>query len=189
VISENTLENEFVKLRAPEPSDLELLYSWENNQEIWRVSNTITPFSRFVLKRYIETAHRDIWETKQLRLIIEAKDQSSLMFVPVGLIDLFDFDPFHNRAGIGILIAGKEHRKQGYATESLRIIIRYAFETLQLHQLYCGIASDNTISLKLFQSNGFEVIGVKRDWLKTTAGWANEIMLQLINPRKMELNN
>jgi diamine N-acetyltransferase len=189
VISDNTLENEFVKLRAPEPSDLDLLYSWENNQEIWRVSNTITPFSRFVLKRYIETAHRDIWESKQLRLIIEAKTQSSLMFVPIGLIDLFDFDPFHNRAGIGILIAGHEHRKHGYATESLQLVKRYAFETLQLHQLYCGIASDNAISLKLFQSNGFEAVGIKRDWLRTSAGWTDEVMLQAINPRRMNLNN
>ncbi|MHC1705530.1 MAG: GNAT family N-acetyltransferase [Tenuifilaceae bacterium] len=179
---ENTLENSIVKLRAPELPDIDLLYVWENNMEIWKASNTITPFSRFVLKKYIETSHLDIWETKQLRLIIEAKNQSSLMFVPVGLVDLFDFDPFHQRAGVGILIANKEYRQKGYATEALKLLIRYAFETLQIHQLYCNISSENTISLQLFQNSGFEVIGAKKDWIKTINGWQDEVLLQIVNP-------
>jgi diamine N-acetyltransferase len=176
------LENSIVKLRAPEQSDIDILYVWENNMEIWKVSNTLTPFSRFVLKKYIETAHLDIWETKQLRLIIEAKDQSSLMFAPVGLIDLFDFDPFHLRAGIGILIANAEYRQKGYATEALKLMIRYSFETLQLHQLYCNISPDNAISLQLFQNVGFEIVGTKKGWLKTINGWQDEVLLQILNP-------
>lgn len=185
----STLENSIVKLRAPEQSDIDLLYVWENNMEIWKVSNTITPFSRFVLKKYIETAHLDIWDTKQLRLIIEAKDQSSLMFAPVGLIDLFDFDPFHLRAGIGILIANAEFRQKGYATEALKLMVRYSFETLQLHQLYCNISTENTISLQLFQNIGFEKIGVKKDWLKSLNGWQDEVMLQMVNPNSRMVNN
>ncbi len=181
-MSSNTLENSVVKLRAPEPSDLDLLYSWENNMEIWRVSNTITPFSRYILKRYIETSHLDLWETKQLRLIIEAKTQSSLMHVPVGLVDVFEFDPFHLRAGIGILIANKEYRQKGYATEALNLLTRYCFETLQLHQVFCNISADNTVSQQLFKNAGFVVVGVKKEWQKRPEGWADEIMLQLINP-------
>lgn len=178
----DTLENQVVKLRAPEPSDLELLYVWENNMEIWKVSNTITPFSKFVLKKYIETSHLDIWEAKQLRLIVEAKNKSSLMCVPVGAVDLFDFDPFHLRAGVGILIANKEDRQKGYATEALRLLIRYSFETLQLHQLYCNISYDNSISLQLFQNMGFKIVGTKKEWLKTVNGWQDEIILQILNP-------
>jgi len=52
-MGENILENSVVKLRAPEPTDIETLYTWENNMEIWTVINTITPFSRFLLKKYI----------------------------------------------------------------------------------------------------------------------------------------
>jgi diamine N-acetyltransferase len=178
----NTLENNLIKLRAPEPSDVDLLYAWENNMEIWKVSNTITPFSKHILQKYIETAHLDIWETKQLRLIIEAKTQSSLMSVSVGLIDLFDFDPFHLRAGVGILIAVKEQRNKGYASEALKLLSRYAFETLQLHQLYCNIGESNTVSIQLFKNAGFEIVGIKRDWVKDVNGWSNELMLQLINP-------
>lgn len=182
-MTENILENSVVKLRAPEPTDIETLYIWENNMEIWTVSNTITPFSRFVLKKYIETAHLDIWETKQLRLIIEAKNQSSLMNFPVGLIDLFDFDPYHQRAGLGILISNKEHRQKGYASEALSLLIRYSFEIIQLNQLYCNISANNTVSLHLFENKGFEKVGIKKAWLKTREGWEDEVMLQLLNPK------
>ncbi len=184
-MGENTLENSLIKLRAPELSDIDLLYAWENNMEIWKVSNTLTPFSKYIIKKYIENSHLDIWETKQLRLIIEAKNQNELMNIPVGLIDIFDFDPYHLRAGIGILIANKEHKQKGYATESLKVITHYAFKTLQIHQLYCNISSDNTISLQLFQNAGFEVIGTKKSWLKTSNGWQDEILLQIINPKDL----
>ena len=150
--------------------------------EIWKVSNTITPFSKYILAKYIENSNLDIWETKQLRLVIEAKTQSSLMYVPVGLIDLFDFDPFHLRAGVGILIANKEERNKGYASEALKLLTRYSFETLQLHQLYCNIESTNTISIQLFKSAGFLPVGTKREWLKTLSGYSDELMLQLLNP-------
>lgn len=181
-MNSNTLEDNHIKLRAPEPSDVDLLYSWENNMEIWKVSNTVAPFSKHILKKYLETAHLDIWETKQLRLIIEAKTQSSLMLVPVGIVDLFDFDPFHQRAGVGILIANMKHRQKGYATHAISLISQYAFRTLQLHQLYCNVASDNSISLQLFRNVGFTEVGVKREWLKHADAWVDEIMLQLINP-------
>lgn len=42
-----TLKGESVYLRALEPEDLEFIYTIENDQNIWEVSNTQTPYSRF----------------------------------------------------------------------------------------------------------------------------------------------
>jgi len=89
------------------------------------------------------------------------------MNVPVGLVDLFDFDPYHLRAGVGVLIARNEDRRKGYATEALKVLISYAFEVLQLNQLYANVSASNTASLRLFQNLGFTKVGVKKDWLKT----------------------
>jgi len=169
-------------LRALEPSDIDWLFRWENDSEIWNVSNTITPYSRYTLEKYIENAHLDIYQVKQLRMMIEAKDSPGKKSRPIGTIDLFDFDPFHNRAGVGILIGEKSDRKKGYASDALSQFIRYAFQVLQLHQLYCNIATDNTESIGLFTRNGFSISGEKKDWLKTSAGYKNEYYLQLINP-------
>jgi diamine N-acetyltransferase len=166
-----------IKLRAVEPEDLELLYKWENNDQYWIISNTLTPFSRFTLKRYIENSHRNIYENGQLRMMIEHISSKET----IGTIDIFDFDPFHKRAGLGILIAEENFRKQGYATMSLECMIDYCFKTLLLHQLYCNILSDNNESISLFKKLGFSQIGIKKDWINTNKGYLDELMFQLIN--------
>lgn len=174
----STLETNNLRLRALEPSDIDLLYLWENNMEIWNVSNTLTPFSHYALKRHIQNSQLDIYQTKQLRLAIELKEEK---YETVGLVDLFDFDPFHQRAGVGIMVANKTDRNKGIATEAIGAIANYSFLTLKLNQLYCNIASSNKASLRLFKKCGFETIGVKKEWLKTANGWDDEVMMQKIN--------
>ena len=69
----NILSDQNIHLRALEPEDLEFLYQIENKESFWEVSHTQTPFSKYVLKQYLENAHLDIYESKQLRLLIEEK--------------------------------------------------------------------------------------------------------------------
>jgi RimJ/RimL family protein N-acetyltransferase len=83
-----------IRLRPLEPEDIDILYEWENNMEIWEAGNTKTPFSRYILAQYIKESGKDIYEQKQLRLIIQTETGE-----PVGAVDLFDFDPYHLRAG------------------------------------------------------------------------------------------
>ena len=109
------LEHDHISLRALEPEDLEILYLWENNTAVWQLSGTLVPYSKYVLKQYLQNAGKDIFELKQLRLIIELREEKR----PVGAIDLFDFDPYHKRAGVGVLIADQSDRGKGYAREAL----------------------------------------------------------------------
>ena len=162
-----------IALRPLEPADIDLLYQWENNMEIWNVSNTRTPFSRFILAEYLKESAKDIYETKQLRLIIETLDGT-----PVGAVDLFDFDPYHMRAGIGILIHNAENRDHGFASDALHVIFSYALNVLGLKQLYANIAAGNEVSIHLFQKAGFVKTGTKLNWLKTAKGWEDEFLLQ-----------
>jgi diamine N-acetyltransferase len=113
-----TLCGNNIQLRALEPEDLGFLYDVENNESFWNVSNTETPFSRFILTQYITNSHQDIYEAKQLRLVVEEKKSKK----NVGFIDLFDFSPQHKRAGIGILII-KNKQQKGFANEALELLI------------------------------------------------------------------
>lgn len=172
-----TLKGTTVYLRALEPEDLDFVFRIENNEEIWEVSNTQTPYSRFLIRQYLENAHQDIYEAKQLRLAICKKDS----FEAIGLIDLFDFDPRNHRAGIGIVIQNQEERSKGVGAESLDLLIQYAFHQLNLHQLYANIGSNNEISLKLFTKFGFQKIGVKKEWNFLQGNYHDEEIYQLIN--------
>ena len=168
------LVGENIRLRALEPEDLDLFYKWENDSSIWKISQTYKPFSRDLLKRYLENAHQDIFTVKQLRLMIERDG------VAIGTIDLFDYEPIHARAGLGIWIVQESNRRQGYAIESLRLIIEYAFFKLQLNQLYCNISANNQASINLFSALDFALIGVKKKWNKSPNGWEDELMFQLL---------
>jgi diamine N-acetyltransferase len=173
---------EKIKLRALEPEDLELLYEWENNDSYWIISNTMVPFSKYTLKRYVKNSHKNIYETGQLRLMIDLPAEKKT----IGTIDIFDFDPFHKRAGLGILIADEEQRKKGYATMALKCLIGYCFKTLQLHQVYCNILSNNCESIDLFKKLAFVQVGIKKEWIKTSDGYLDEHLFQLLNKKESE---
>lgn len=107
-------------------------------------------------------------------------NRTSRMFRTVGTIDLFEYDPLHGRAGIGILIYDRNDRCRGYAGDAVGTLCRYARERLRMHQLWCSVGADNEASLRLFRGLGFREIGRKRDWLWTPDGYGDEIMLQKI---------
>ncbi|MFN8324692.1 MAG: GNAT family N-acetyltransferase [Flavobacteriaceae bacterium] len=174
-----TLKGQNIFLRALEPEDLEFVYAIENDEAIWEVSNTQMPYSKFLIRQYLENAHQDIYEAKQLRLAI-CKNQTS---EAIGLIDLFDFDPKNSRAGVGIIIQNDEDRNNGYGKEALELVINFSFTQLQLHQLYANIQTENDASIKLFSTFGFQKIGVKRDWTFSKGKFLDEAIFQLINTK------
>ena len=170
-----TLKGEHIYLRALEPEDLEFIHAIENDESVWEISNTETPYSRFLIKQYLEESHKDIYQVKQLRLVISNFDDEAL-----GMIDVFDFDFKNKRAGIGILIRNSKHRNNGIGSEALQLLTNYCFTHLNLHQLYCNISEDNDASIKLFTNQGFHQIGLKKDWILVNGTYKNEYLFQLI---------
>ena len=167
------LSNSKITLRALEPDDIDLLYHWENTSDVWKVSNTHTPISKFMLANYIKSADADIWEKKELRLMIVDANQKV-----IGTIEVFEFDPFHQRAGLGIIIFDQADRRSGIATTTLDLISDYLKNEIGVYQVYVNIASDNQPSIKLFEKLSFELIGTKKHWLKRPTGWIDELMYQ-----------
>ena len=227
-----SLEGSLTRLRAVEPADVELLYTWENDPAVWAVSGTTEPFSREQIERFIsrQLEGGDLLRTGQLRLMIEVPEpagaagtetagtemagtetagtemagtetetveteaepgmadeakaanpnRTARTFRTVGTLDLFEYDPLHGRAGLGILIYDRDDRCRGYAADAVERLCRYARERLRMHQLWCNVGADNTASLGLFRKLGFREVGTKRDWLWTPDGYRDEIMLQKI---------
>ncbi len=170
------LKGELVYLRALESDDLDFLYHLENDTSLWEISGTTTPYSKGVLQLYLDNSHRDIYEVKQLRLAICLKNNRL-----IGLIDLFDFDPKNQRAGVGVVVRNSEDRNRGAGTEALQLLVDYAFSILNLRQLYANVSESNTASIKLFSKMGFIKVGVKKDWIFDNGSYKNEILFQKIN--------
>jgi diamine N-acetyltransferase len=170
-----TLKGKHIYLRALELEDLDFIYAIENDETIWEISNTITPFSKYVITEYLANAHKDIFEVKQLRLVI-----SNSKHISIGMIELFDFDFKNKRAGVGIIVKAAEDRKKGYGSKALTLLTKYCKSQLDLHQLYCNISEENEASLRMFQNQGFEIVGLKKDWNFIHGAFKNEYLLQHI---------
>lgn len=170
-------EKPLVELRALEPDDLDFLYDLENDRTIWAVSDTLAPISRHALREYLQHAAADFYEVRQLRLVVTSAESGQA----VGVVDLFDFDPRHQRAGVGITIRSSE-RRRGYAWHTLSLVKAHAREVLHLHQLYCTIAQSNRASIRLFKKAGFRQVGVRQEWLRGAdlLGWVNAVEMQFI---------
>ncbi|MBU1370699.1 MAG: GNAT family N-acetyltransferase [Bacteroidetes bacterium] len=173
------IQSENISLRATEPADAPSIYHWENDRSVWQVSDTIMPYSLFQIEQFILN-NTDLFSSKQIRLMIDSKVSKQT----IGCIDLYDFDPFHERIGLGLLIA-EPFRNKGFAGEAISLIEQYIFATLQLNQIYCLIGADNTHSIKLFEKAGYERCGVRKVWIKTPKGFIDQLEYQKINPDRI----
>lgn len=166
-----------IYLRALEPEDLEFVHSCENDMNLWEVSQAQTPYSKFIIRQYLENAQEDIYTAKQLRLAICELNNPSA----IGLIDLFEFEPNHSRAGIGILLKAENHRNSGFGSEALELLIDYCKTHLGIRCLWANIDPENKASISLFTKFGFELIGVKKQWNRRGNSYKDEAFFQLIH--------
>lgn len=171
-----TLSTQRISLRALEPEDVDLLYKWENNPEVWLISNTVSPYSKFTLMELVKVSTQDIFTAKQLRLMLDENRTHQT----IGVLDIFEFDACHGRAGLGILIE-KTCRQQGFAEEAIRLVTQYLFKHLHLHQIFCHVLNHNQAAIALFQKVGFTVAGCKKEWIRTSDGYEDVIFMQLLN--------
>lgn len=173
-----TLKGNTIYLRALEPEDIDFIYMIENDESVWELSHTQTPYSKFLITEYLSNAHKDIYEAKQFRFVICDSSNNR-----IGLIDLFDFDFKNKRVGVGLLIHSEKDRRKGIGSQALDLVINYIFLNFDIHQIYANILENNTPSLNLFKAKGFEIVGLKQDWVFCSRAkiFKNEYLLQLLN--------
>ena len=169
------LTNRHIALRALEPTDLDLLYEWENDVALWSVSDTIAPYSRQMLWQYLENYTGDIYQSRELRLM--AVDASS--GEAMGTVDLFNFHPLNNRAELGLYLSAS-YRGKGLGEELLDAVCSYCRDHIGLRQIYVYITVDNEPCLRLFDNYGFTRAGTLKDWVKRGSTYTDVVLFQLL---------
>jgi diamine N-acetyltransferase len=153
--------------------DTDFVLEIENDISVWKVSNTTQEFTKDEIEHFIAKNTVDGLNENQKRWVISLDD------VPVGFIDLFDYDEKNKRAGIGIIVH-KNYRNKGIAKIALEKFILFSKNKLKLHQLYCTIISENEASIKLFTHHGFIQTGVRKDWTLFEGKYFDEVFYQYI---------
>lgn len=149
-----------VTLRAPEPEDLELLYTIENDTEIWDTSSATVNYSRYAIKQYLAGQPQEIMIAGEVRLIITDSETEEA----VGVIDLTNYSATDRSAEIGIALL-KSERGKGYGQAAIKEIERYATRFYNLRMLYARTSADNTSAAKnLFLACKYIPVATLPEW-------------------------
>lgn len=170
------LHTDRIRLRAPEPEDLDIMFAFENDEALWGNGIATGPYSRYQLKKYICESQNNLFADGQLRLMIELDTREV-----AGIVDLFSYDNRHRRAEIGLVVR-EDCRRRGIAREALRLLELHSFGLLGIHQLYAYVRKDNAAGMSFFEAAGYNVAGILADWLYSGSGYKDVCILQKVSP-------
>ncbi|MDE6337130.1 MAG: GNAT family N-acetyltransferase [Muribaculaceae bacterium] len=163
-----------VKLRAVEPIDADMMYEVENDSRCWRYGEVIAPLSRRIIRDYALNYDADPFSARQLRLIITCLSEGCQY--QAGVVDLYEIDPIHRRAFVGIYIL-PPFRERGIAHTALRLLEDYAAQILRLRKLAARIESINTSSIRLFEKATFVKSATLSDWFSLSGGGFSDMLV------------
>lgn len=167
-----------IYLREVRPSDVnERYYRWMNDPEVtYFLESKFYPNSLEGLREYVTSKLGD-HDNVFLAIVLKEGDRH------IGNIKLGPINWIHRFGDVGLIIGEKDCWGQGYATEAISLIARYAFDVLNLHKLTAGCHATNFGSLKAFQKAGFVVEGVRQQHLYCNGVYVDVVLLGLLSPR------
>jgi len=140
-----------IRLRSAERSDLERFIEWINDPEVTAGLTLFLPMSSVDEEKWFETAMKKPQEEKPL--VIDIKDGTEWRLI--GNSGFFDFDWVARAAEVGIMIGDKTVWNQGYGTETMSLLLRHGFGTLNLNRVYLRVYAENKRAIRTYEKAGF----------------------------------
>jgi RimJ/RimL family protein N-acetyltransferase len=165
------LRGQAVVLRPVEERDLDLLACWRNdpdNRQFFFSTALIYPDGQ---KKWFDAL---IADRSRVLFIIENREGK-----PVGMIGLGKIDARNQECEGGPIVVAKEERQHGYAEEAIELLLKYAFEELNMNRFYCYCYPFNRV-VELMKMFGFKEEGVLRQAVFTQGQFHDKILLALL---------
>jgi len=166
-----------IRLRAAERGDLEKFVEWVNDPEVTRGLTLFLPMSSIDEEKWFETAMQKPQVEKPL--VIDIKDGDEWRVI--GNSGFFDFDWIARSAEVGIMIGDKSVWNQGYGTETMRLLLRHAFQTLNLHRVFLRVHSDNVYAIRTYEKVGFVHEGRLRQVVYRDGEYHDLLMMSILH--------
>ncbi len=170
----NYWQNNLIRLRAIEPTDVETFFQWDLDSQRGRYLDFLwPPSSRARLKNWLDEQAKAKPEGDCYHLIIE-----TLNGTPVGTIATHNCNTRNGTFSYGLDIA-IEHRRKGYASAAIGLLLRYFFDHLRYQKVTVVVHSDNIPSLLLHERLGFQREGTLRRMVFQDGQYYDDIFLGL----------
>jgi RimJ/RimL family protein N-acetyltransferase len=163
-MSNNLFQGELVRFVAAEPQLAAGLFAkWMRDSEFVRLLDT-DPARLLSVDKYKEWFEKDLVEQQkndELFFLIRTLEED----LTIGLIGLDGIQWVHGDAWVGIGLGEREYWGEGYGTDAMRILLRYAFEELNLHRLSLSVFEYNSRAIRSYEKVGFVIEGRVRQFL------------------------
>jgi RimJ/RimL family protein N-acetyltransferase len=173
------LRGEYVVLRTPGISDVDIISAWQNDREVTKlIPSNPFPVSKKTLEDYIsKIAHKK----DCIILIIENEDE-----IPIGISALDNIDWVNGTAEINITIYAKNCWGRGYGFDTLKTLTEYGLYQINLHTIYANIIEKNERALKCFEKAGYEIEGKLYHRLFKEGKYENYLSVSIFKGRDQE---
>ena len=148
-----------IRLRGIERSDLPCFQAWLNDPEVREGLSTYLPLSMAEEEQWFERMLR--MDPEEKPLAIELKEENGWRLI--GDVGFFNLEWANRSAELGIFIGDKSVWNKGYGSESVQVLLKHGFETLNLHRIYLRVYSTNPRAIRSYEKVGFVLEGTLRE--------------------------
>jgi RimJ/RimL family protein N-acetyltransferase len=147
----SVIYGEHIRLRAAEREDVKKFCVWVNDPEVTRYLSLYLPMSRVDEENWFDSMTKR--DQSEKTLVIEARDGNGWKMI--GNCGVFGIDPVNRLGELGIMIGEKDEWNKGYGTETMTLLLRHSFDTLNLNRAYLQVYAENTPAKRSYEKAGF----------------------------------
>jgi RimJ/RimL family protein N-acetyltransferase len=177
------LTGQLTHLTAVNPdTDAAIIARWSRDSQFWRLAHTVPAYPELARRRkqHIEDRGLDL-KGFAIRLLADER--------LIGLIGLYTIFWPHREAFMGIHIGEREYWGRGYGTDALRVLLRYAFDELNLQRVSLSFLEGNARAMRSYEKCGFKLEGRERwAWAYDGRRW-DEIYMGVLREEWEAMNN
>ncbi|MCL2199700.1 MAG: GNAT family N-acetyltransferase [Defluviitaleaceae bacterium] len=155
------------------PDDIESYTKWAKWMNDKTVADTYGGYHNLVS---LKSAKTTVAELIDYRFDIVLLDGDTL----IGHISIHNIDHLNRNAFIGIVIGEEEHRRKGYGHEAIRLVLKYGFNTLNLHNIMLSANADNNAAIACYKKIGFMESGRRREWVFKNGKYIDKIYMDIL---------
>lgn len=168
------LEGETVELRRHARANYGLYAAWYGDPEIWHLTSWApSPLNRTAVERLFEDRELSPVDDS---FAIHVKDEDE----PVGVISLMNISEANESAELSVIVGHPDDRHQGYGTEAIELLLRYAFDELGLNRVGLSAFDFNDEAIAAYEKLGFAVEGRYRQAIKRNAHFHDAILMSIV---------
>ena len=167
---------ERVRFRAPVREDIPRFVNWLNDPEVRRGLLLYLPMSQ---------AEEEAWFDNMLKtppaehpMVIEIQKENR--WLAVGNCGVHEIDWRCRSAEVGLFIGEKQFWNQGYGTEVMRLLLKHAFESLNLNRISLMVYESNLGAIRSYEKSGFILEGRKRQGMYIDGSYEDILLMSIL---------